>query len=346
LAPSLLPTAVADYNKVIELETGGKINHTPVIKQQIFPTVKNMVVNHAVALNKAQNFKEASQAFSLAYELDKTDGAILYNAAAASVNGQDYDNALKYYLELDRTGFTGEGTNYSATNKDSKEIEGFPNQQTMDLSVKTGKYINPKAEKLPSLKGDIVKNIALIYAHNGQTDKAIQAMGNARKANPNDTGLIIAEAELYLKTNDMVNYKRLIAEAAQKSPNDATLFYNLGVVSATADPVEAEKYYKKAVELKPDYFDALVNLGVLAIRDEKKIVDEMNKLGNTAKDNQRYDVLKKQREGLYTAAIPYLEKAHKIKPDDEYVISVLAGMYQGVERMDDYKAMKAKLKKA
>jgi len=344
LAPSLLPAAIADYNQVIELEKSGKKNHTEEIQNQILPTIKAMVVSTANDLNRAKDYKKASAAYALAYEVDKTDGVSLYNAAAMALNSQDYDSALKHYLELDRVGFTGEGTNYTATNKETNEVEGFPNQQTMDLSVKTGKYINPKAEKLPSLKGDIVKNIALIYAQKGETEKAKQAMANARKSNPNDTGLIIAEAELYLKTKDMASYKRLIEEAAQKSPNDAVLFFNLGVVSSEADPAEAEKYYKKAIELKPDYFDALVNMGVLAIRNEKKIVDEMNKLGNTAKDNQRYEVLKKQREGLYTAAIPYLEKAHKAKPEDQYVIQVLAGMYQALERMDDYKAMKAKLK--
>ncbi|KGO91227.1 tetratricopeptide repeat protein [Flavobacterium subsaxonicum] len=342
LAPSLLPGAIADYNQVLELEKGGKQNHTKDIKEVILPTIKNMVVGTANTLNQEKKYKEAAPVYALAYEVDKTDGSALYNAAAMAVNGQDYDNALKYYLELDRVGFTGEGTNYSATNKETKAVEYFPNQQTMDLSVKSGAYINPQQEKIPSVKGDIVKNIALIYAQKGEIEKAKQAMANARKANPNDTNLIIAEAELYLKANDMASYKRLIAEASQKSPNDPVLFYNLGVVSAAADPAEAEKYYKRAVELKPDHFDALVNLGVLAIRDEKKIVDEMNKLGNTAKDNQRYEALKKQREGLYTNAIPYLEKAHKVKPNDQYVISVLAGMYQALDKTAEYKAMKAK----
>lgn len=344
LAPTMLPAALADYNEVVALEKGEKQNFTPIIKDQILPTIKSMVVSASNELSKAQKFKEAAQGYALAYEVDKTDPSSLYNAAAMAVNGQDYDNALIYYIELDKVGFTGEGTNYSATNNETKQVEYFPNKSTMDLSVKTGAYSSPKEEKIPSVKGDIVKNIALLYAQKGETDKAIQAMTNARKANPNDTNLIIAEAELYLKTKDMANYKRLIAEAAQKSPNDATLFYNLGVVSADAEPAEAEKYYKKALQIKPDYFDALINLGVLSIRDEKKIVDEMNGLGTSAKDNQRYDVLKKQRENMYNTAIPYLEKAHKLKPEDQYVISVLASMYQALDRTAEYKAMKAKQK--
>jgi tetratricopeptide (TPR) repeat protein len=241
-------------------------------------------------------------------------------------------------------GFTGVTTIYSAKSKASGQVENFPNQTTMDLSVKQGLYSDPKVEKTPSLRGDIVKNIALIYSQKGEIEKAKQAMSDARKANPDDSSLIIAEAELYLKTKDMAKYKELITEAAAKNPNDALLFYNLGVVSTEADPVGAEAYYKKALAINPDYADALVGIGALQLSGEKKIVDEMNKLTTSAKDNARFDVLKKKKDALYTNAIPYFEKAHKLKPDDQYVISVLAGLYQALERTEDYKAMKAKKK--
>ena len=97
----------------------------------------------------------------------------------------------------------------------------------------------------------------------------------------------------------MAKYKELITEAAAKNPNDAVLFYNLGVVSTEADPAGAEGYYKKALTIKPDYFDALVGLGALQLNGEKQIVEEMNKLGTSAKDNQRFEVLKKKKEGFF-----------------------------------------------
>ena len=81
------------------------------------------------------------------------------------------------------------------------------------------------------------------------------------------------------------------------------------------------------------------------LADEQKIVDDMNKItGTTAKDNQRYDALKAQRDGLYKKSLPYLEKAYKIEPDNQYVISLLASVYQALDREADYKAMKAKVK--
>lgn len=342
---TLFEDTLASFNKVIEQEKNGKKKYTQQIEQNIYPNLKANAINGAQELGRAKMFKEAAIFYAAAYRVDPKDANNLYNAAAMAVNAQDYDRALEYYIELDKSGFTGEGTSYTAKNKATGEFEAFPNKTTRDLSVKQGVYSDPKDEKSPSLKGEIVKNIALIYVQKGETEKAKQAMSNARKANPDDVSLIIAEADLYLKTGDKETYKKLIGEALAKNPKDVDLLYNLGVVTSATDPAEGAKYYEKALELDPNYLNALINLGVLQLNGEQKIVEQMNSLGTSAKDNQRYEVLKKQRNDLYAKSLPYLEKAHKIAPDNQEVIGMLAGVYQALERDADYKAMKAKIKK-
>ncbi|MHA3787124.1 tetratricopeptide repeat protein [Flavobacterium hauense] len=336
---------LASFNKVVELEKAGKKKYTPQIEQQIYPALKSSAVSGAESLGKAQMFNESALFYAAAYKIDPKDAFNLYNAAASSVNAKNYDRALDYYLELDRIGFTGESVVYTAKNKATGVVEAFPNKSTRDIAVQSAQYILPQEEKTPSVKGEIVKNIALIYNTKGETEKAKAAFANARKANPDDTNLIIAEADLHFKAKDMAKYKELISEAIQKSPNDADLYYNLGVVTGESDANEAITYYNKALQIKPNYVNANINLGLLMLKDEKKIVEQMNAItGNTAKDNQRYDALKKQREAIYNKALPYFEKAHKDEPDNQYVISTLASIYQAIDRMDDYKAMKAKIK--
>jgi len=342
-ALATLNTVADDLNQSLEIEKAGKKVHTKEIQEAIFPQLKGGALGLANALSDKKKYKEAGQAFELAYKIDPKDQANLYNGAAMAVNAVDYDAALKDYLELDKIGFTGAGTRYFAKNKLGQE-EAFNDKASRDLYVKQGLYTSPREEKLPSLKGDIVKNIALIYVSKGEVEKAKQAMTNARKEFPNDTSLIVEEANLYYKTGDMDTYKKLISEAIAKNPNDSGLLFNLGVVTSATDKVEAAKYYTKAIAVKPDFFDAYINLGLLQIDGEKKIVDEMNSLGSSTKDNQRYAVLKKQKDVMYARALPYLEKAHQLKPDDQYVISVLAGMYQALDKMPEYKAMKAKVK--
>jgi tetratricopeptide (TPR) repeat protein len=339
------PLALEGFNKVIEIEKAGKKKYTEQVEKIYLPEMKTMAVTMAQQLGERKMYKESGMAYYAAYMVDTKDYAILYNAAANAVNSQDWDNALKYYEILDKSGFTGESISYVAKNKSTGVVESFPNKSTRDIAVKGGLYINPQDEKQPSVKGEIVKNIALIYNMKGDTEKAKTAFVNARKANPDDVSLIIGEADLYLKSKDMVKYKQLITEAVAKNPNDADLFYNLGVVTAETDAKEATAYYQKALQIKPDYVNANINLGLLQLKDEQKLVDQMNSItGNTAKDNQRYDELKKQKDAMYVKALPYFEKAHKDAPDNQYVITTLATMYQAMDKQAEYKAMKAKIK--
>lgn len=346
LAVTNFPIAVENLKKVVELEKKtGKKKYTEEIETQHFPMIKQGALMFAQALSDQKQYKEAAKYYNAAFMVDPKDMSQLYNAAAMAVNGQDYDNALNYYMELDKSGWTGEGTVFTAKNKQNGQIEGFPNKATRDIAIKGGQYVEPKDEKMPSLKGEITKNIALIYVQKGENDKAKAAMAAARKNNPDDVNLIVAEANIYYQAKDIEGYKRLINEAAAKNPNNPELFYNLGVVASETDKAEAKNHYNKALQIDPNYEPALVGMASLILGDEQKIVDEMNSItGTSKKENDRYDALKKKKDGLYTESLTYLEKAHKIKPDNQYTISLLVSIYQALERDADYKAMKAKLK--
>lgn len=338
-----LDTVLSDLNQVIEIEKTGKKKYTKEIQEEVYPMMKTELMAFASDLGKKSQFSAAVPLYEAAYRMDTKDTLNLYNAAAFAVNAKDYNAALKHFEELDRIGFTNKRLNYTAKNPEGN-VEYFNDAKTRDIYVSTAKYTAPGVFKSPSVKGDIVKNIALIYIQQGETEKALQAMGKARKANPDDAGLLIAEAELYLKTNNTEMYKKLITEAAAKNPNNADLFYNLGVITTTTDRAEAMKHYEKALQIKPDYVNANINMGVLILDEEKKIVEEMNNLGTSAKEQKRYDELKAKRDGLYKKTIPYFEAAHKADPSNEYIMEVMVGVYQALEMDKEAKAMKAKMK--
>jgi tetratricopeptide (TPR) repeat protein len=279
-----------------------------------------------------------------AYLLDKKDTINLYYAASTYVNAKDYDTALKLYDELKGMNYSGKSTNYYAVNKVNSQEDFFATAQDRDRMVKMGTHEKPRTEAVPSKRGEIYKNIALILVQNGKTEEAKKAIAAARKTNPEDDSLILTEANLYLETKDFETYKKLIAEVLQKSPNDSNLIFNLGVLSANAkNAVEAEKYYKRVIEIDPNYINAYINLAALKLEDEKPIIDEMNKLGTSAKDMKRYDELKKKRENLFKSTIPFLQKAVELDPKNTDVAKTLLNVYSALEMTAEYKALKAKL---
>jgi tetratricopeptide (TPR) repeat protein len=179
----------------------------------------------------------------------------------------------------------------------------------------------------------------------GKTEEAKKALSDAREANPDDTSITLTEANVYLELNDFVTYKKLITDVLAKNPNDADLNYNLGVIAGKTDSVEAEKYYKRAIEIKPDYTSAYLNLAILKLDADKKIIDEINKLGTSEKDNKRYELLNKQRTEMFNSALPYLEKAYELDNKNEDVATTLLNVYGALEMTDKKKALKAKMGK-
>ncbi|WP_163398748.1 tetratricopeptide repeat protein [Flavobacterium fluviatile] len=337
-----LSLAAESYKKLIDIEkASGKQKYSTQAAASI-TQIKGLLINSAIADTQSNKSAEGAKKLYEAYSLDKKDTINLYYAASTYVNAQDYDAALPMYEELKNLNYSGKGTSYTAVNKASGNEDGFNNAKEMDLAVKLGTHEKPKTEAIPSKRGEIYKNYALILVQKGRTEDAKKALADARKANPEDSSLILSEANLYLETKDYETYKMLVGEALQKDPNNKELIFNLGVLSANAkNAADAEKYYLKVIEIDPNYANAYLNLAALKLEAEKPIIDEMNKLGTSDKDMKRYDVLKKQRENVFKSVIPYLKKANELDPKNQDVSKTLLGVYKALEMTAEAKALKA-----
>lgn len=340
-----LSLAAKAFQKVDMIEkASGKEKYSAQAKSSIV-SIKNKLINSAIEDSKANKQKEGAGKLYDAYLLDKKDTINLYYAASTYVNGKDYVTALKLYEELKTLNYSGKGTSYLASNKLTGQDDLYNSKKERDMAVKIGTHEKPKQEDIESKRGEIYKNIALILVEQGKVEEAKKAISDARKANPEDTSLGLAEANLYLETKDFDTYKKLVAEILEKNPNDAGLVFNLGVLSANAkNAVDAEKYYNRVLEIDPKYINAYINMAALKLESEKEIIDEMNKLGtSSAKDIKRYDVLKVKREELFKSTIPYLKKAYELEPTNIDVAKTLLNVYSALE-MPEYKDLKVKVK--
>lgn len=336
--------AIIAINQLKELESSmGKLRYTEEANLMKDGMFKSFLEKANQALTK-KDYKTAAQRFDKIYKMSQ-DTLYLYYAASSAVNDQDFDTSLKHYLQLKSMGFSGEKMNYYATNKETKEEELFGDKASWDFSVKTIKtHIKPRKEKSASKKGEIVKNIALIYVSQGEDAQALAAMADARAENPHDLGLLLSEANVHLKMGNRDKFKALMEEATQKDPNNSELQFNLGVLAAEGDNIEAAKeYYQKALTIDPNYVNAYINIAVVILEGEAGIVEEMNGLGTSAADNRKYDELKAKRSKLYQEAIPYLEKALELKKSNVNTARTLMNIYSAIGETDKFKVMKARV---
>ena len=304
------------------------------------------VVNAAIAQSEAQEFVASSNNLFLAYQINpEANVDYLYYSATNAVNASDYALALERYIILRDIEYTGVVTKYYATEVASQqEIE--ISETEFSIFSKSKDYTNLRQEDTPSRFPEIVKNIALIYTQLGQKEKAIQAVQDARKANPGDVSLILTEANIYIELGEKDRYQTLVLEALEADPTNATLYFNLGVVTTDlGDKEKAVEFYNKAIELDPQMENAYLNLVALILEDEASVVEEMNSLGNSRADNLRYDELKVQREELYKKCVPILKKLLSIDDSNLEAAKTLRNIYGTIGDNDGFMEMKALIEK-
>jgi tetratricopeptide (TPR) repeat protein len=352
LNPFLNATTVSlmreGLNSTLEYEKkSGKKVYTDKIQETI-AAYKPILTNLAFSLADKKQFKEVSSVMNDMYLMDTKDIENLYFAASYAINAQDYLTALTYYNELIKLNYSGEGNAYYAKNLISEKEEFFgstPEAKTgRDIKVRAKLYTTPRDEKLPSKRGEIYKNIALIYVESGKIDEAKKAIIDARKSNPDDESLIITEANLYYNTKDFETYKKIINEALEKNPRNVELIFNLGVISSNnKDAASAEKYYLKVLEIDPNYANAYYNLSSLKIDESTKILEIMNKLGTSEADNKKYATLKKQRDEVLLVVVKQLEKTIALDVKNNEAKKVLVSVYNALEMTAKAKELKAKI---
>ena len=319
----------------------------------LYSQIETSIINSAVEDNRNSNYSVASDKLLMAYRMNEEKNKdYLYYAAGSAVNSKEYDKALNYYVELKENNYTGVIDEYYITNNETGEEEKV-SETEFDLLKSSKDYSNPRVGQTESRYPEIVKNIALIYVQQGKNDVAIEAIKEARSIQPDDTSLILNEADLYIRISNNSDdesernlyrkkFKDLMELAITKDPENGILYYNLGVISSEqGENDSALEYYKKAIEFKPDYVDAYLNLVAVILDGEQSIVDEMNNLGTSKKDNIRYDELKVERENLYKECIPFLEKLIEVSPTNIDALNTLKNIYGVLGENEKFKDISA-----
>jgi tetratricopeptide (TPR) repeat protein len=316
---------------VMAIEAFEKVSNPNIAqsKEKYLVNLINHLVNKGSDFSEKGDFSTAANYISNAYRISKKDTIFLFYAASLSVQAKEYGKSLPMYEELKFLNYTGIKKQYFAINESTSMEEAFDNKLLRDASVQTKTHSNPTEKNSKSKYPEIIKNMALIYNQMGDTEKALEAIREARVQNPGDFDLIITEANIHNALGDFEKFKELLEYAAELEPENKELQYNLGIIAAdNGDYDNSTKYYQRALELDPSYVDAYRAL--LSVR-EQLILDEQNKiLGSSAAENRRYNELTEQKKQLFLEAIQYFKKTLASNPEDLKSAQTLTNMYSAL----------------
>ncbi len=173
--------------------------------------------------------------------------------------------------------------------------------------------------------------ISNLYRENGRDAEALQTLAEARAMYPREQSLIIEELNIYLTNEEFDKAKENLALAAEQDPTNEILWFSLGSVLDNLGNVdEAIDAYKKALEIKADYFDANYNLGALYFNQAVQGTNEANDMWKprmTKSESANQKQIEDDAKALFVTAKPYLEAAHMADENDLETMRSLRDIY-------------------
>ena len=347
--------ALENLNKAIDLESTSSTKlYTPKAKELRIAMLNRFVQDSRRSLEQ-EDYKSAYINLEMSYRVSPNDTLYLYNAALLATENNDFDQALSFYNELIDLKFTGITTNYYAIEKVTGEVQAFANPEQRELFLKAGTHDTPTKDELESVELSLLRSMAAIYRNKKDYNKSLSFIEKAKALDENDINIVLLESNIRWEMGDVESYEKLITKALEIDPDNADLHFNLGVISSDKGKVieiddvdkamsyynKAMSHYNKAIEIDSTYTNAYLNAAALILQKEQSIIEEMNSLGTSNADYNRYDELKIVREDLYKSAIPYLESVYKLDNKNLSAVRTLRNIYSAIDDMDNYKKFKA-----
>ncbi len=323
------------------------------------------------ALSKSVKSYEKKDVYEIMQELSQylnNFGSVLYGAGAR-----------------DKANYVGAAKNFEAVVKINDHLKAGGQKLVLETAddINRQKYIVGVCAKAGGDDATTVKYFEELEAlnYNDTTDagaviyeslynyyadkdeaKAESYLTKGRAKFPDETNMLFAEINAYIKKGKLSDLIDKLKLAISKEKDNASIHATLGNVydnlsqkefeagnMIKGDEYQAESFkcYDKVLELKPDNASALYSKGALYYNRAAQVSKEVNKLANdySAEGTKKYNVKKAEMDSYFDKALPFLEKADAIEGNDVNTLIALKEIYAKKGMFDKSNAAKARLEK-
>ena len=180
------------------------------------------------------------------------------------------------------------------------------------------------------------------YFQSGKQDEAVAAMEEAIARFPEDKTVYTSASSVFLRIGLNEKASEMLNIALEKWGDDASFQLFIGIAYENDKQYEkAEAAYQKALEINPDYMDAIFDLGAFYVNQGIRLNDEANALPLDA--TAEYDRLKAEANESLNKALPYLQQVLEKQPDNLKVMMTLRDVYVQLGKLDDANALREKI---
>ncbi len=308
----------------------------------------NVLTSPEYAAKYANAAQLAKESYFKAMELDKGNDYINENKVAlANIQAIMLDKASKQYESGD---YCGAAENFNISGEvsgkfgivDSASIfnSAYCNDRCGNLDLAIAGY-KKSAEIGYNIPGVFIY-MSDIYLKQGKTEEGKKIITDARAKYPHNAELLRSEVNFLLNDQKYNEALELLKSLAAKPDANEMIWFVLGATHEKLGNVdEQEKAYKKSLEINPNYYDALFNLGATYYNRGVEKLKECDKI--PAREQAKYNDCVAEADVFFHKAVENLEKAYKERPQDKEIISALMEAYVRTGNIEGNKKLREEL---
>ena len=192
--------------------------------------------------------------------------------------------------------------------------------------------------------GSMYAQVYKAYLAKGDTAKGIAKLDEARVKFPKNQALLTEKLNHLFRLQKNAEAEQLLKLAIENDPTNHTLYLAAGSTYESLGRMEeAINAYKKAIEIKPEAWQAYYNLGAYHNNKGKELQDA----ANNEKDNKKYEAGIKAADAQLQLALVNLEKAKELtevgSADRMDIMRALKQLYVRLNLTEKFEAIKKEM---
>ena len=277
--------------------------------------------------------KEGSNYYTLTEIQEQQLYSNVFNSGATKYQAEEYMGAYKNFKELtiispkDTVGYMYAGVCAESAEEYDLALEQY--------------YLLMELEDCP--KSIYNQTLVILEQNKDDLEKALEIAGKAMERYPDDQTFDKSQIALYIKLDRTDEARTALEEALKKEPDNANLWYNLGFLYGEVDEFQKSvDAYQKSVDADPSYLDSYINLAYTYTEKAKSIRKEAMDM-DVKTYQEKGAPIEAEADVYYKLALPVLEKALDMQPDDQAILESLNGLYVRLKMNDKATATSDKL---
>lgn len=290
-------------------------------------------------------FQKSIEAFGKIMNLDPkyyNQNIVEFQQYIGSIGGSYYDLGANMYNELK----FDEAYQYFKKAYDAAAVIGGKDNSALLNAAYCAMKVNKYEESVNMLNTlisngyedpSVYQSLAICYREMGDNDKMIETINNGRAKYPDDQNLMNEMINSYITIHREGEIIHQIIEMAEKNPDQPVYYFILGTIYANSESelYDVEKTiesYNKVIEIDPNYVDAYINAGSILI---DRAADKYTKANDLPFDKvDEYNAMMAEGKAFDERALPYVEQAYKLLPDDAAIKQALKTLYVRLKMND------------